>query len=56
MLLSIIAIVIGIGFMAFTTYSYHSFAFDRSLFMMGQFAMLFGIWKLADTPSSISAM
>ncbi len=49
MLLSIIAIVIGIGFMAFTTYSYHSFAFDRSLFMMGQFAMLIGIWKLADT-------
>ena len=49
MLLGIIAIVIGIGFMVFTTYSYHSLAFDRSLFMMGQFAMLIGIWKLADT-------
>lgn len=49
MLLSMAAIVIGIGFMCFTAYSYHSIAFDRSLFMMGQFAMLIGIWKLADT-------
>ena len=49
MLLSMIAIMIGIGFMVFTAYSCHSLAFDRSLFMMGQFAMLIGIWKLADT-------
>lgn len=47
-LLSLFAVVLGAGFMVFTLYSSYHFKFDRSLFMMGQFAVLIGIWKLAD--------
>lgn len=47
-LLSLFAVVLGAGFMIFTLYSSHHFKFDRSLFMMGQFAVLIGIWKLSD--------
>ncbi len=47
-LLSAVAIVLGLGFMIFTLYSGHRFAFDSSLFLMGQFAVLIGVWKLAD--------
>lgn len=48
-LLSLAAMILGFGFMAFSAYSCRHFAFDRSLFMMGQFAVLIGVWKLADT-------
>lgn len=47
-LFSIVAILLGAGFMIFTFYSYHHVTFHRSLFMMGQFAVLIGVWKLAD--------
>jgi len=49
MLLSMAAVILGLGFMAFSAYSCRHFVIDRGLFMMGQFAVLIGVWKMADT-------
>lgn len=48
-LLSVAAVAIGLAFMAFTAYNHRNFEIDRSLFMMGQFAVMIGLWKLTDT-------
>lgn len=47
--LSVIAILLGVGFMGVIAYGRHNFQIDESLFMMGQFAVMIGIWKLTDT-------
>lgn len=48
-LLSLFAIIIGLAFMVFAVYSSHNSKRDVSLFMMGQFALLIGVWKLSDS-------
>ncbi len=49
LLLSLSAVVLGLVFMGFVIYSYRRAAFGQSLFYMGQFAVMIGIWKLSDT-------
>lgn len=48
-LLSVLAMIMGIAFMAFAVYTGRNLAMDKSLSMMGLFALLVGTWKLTDT-------
>jgi len=47
-LLSVVAILCGIGFMAFILYNRRNPEIDRGLFMIGQFSLLIGVWKMSD--------
>lgn len=47
-LLSLVAIVMGVGFILFTIYNYHNSEVDKSLLMLGIFSVGIGLWKLTD--------
>lgn len=48
LLLSMIAVIIGIVFIVFILYNYRNSEVDDSLMMMGFFAVGIGMWKIAD--------
>lgn len=48
LLLSIIAILAGLMFAIYAIYTYENTEMDRSLIMLGCFAVLIGLWKLTD--------
>ncbi len=47
-ILSLAAILIGLVFIIFTVYNYRNSEVDKSLMMMGFFAMGIGTWKMSD--------
>lgn len=51
LLMSIVAILIGISFSIFTLYTYRHANVDRGLFMLGLFSFWIGLWKLTDLES-----
>lgn len=46
--LSLVAVVIGFIFIIFTIYNYRNSEVDKSLMMMGFFAVGIGMWKITD--------
>lgn len=48
-LLCVFAIVLGVGLIVFTAFGYRNMELDKNLFMIGQSAVLLGIWKMSDT-------
>lgn len=48
LLLSIISILAGIIFVAYAVYNFRNEEMDRSLVMLGLFAVVIGLWKLTD--------
>lgn len=48
LVLSLVAIVLGIIFMAFALTNYRNIEKDTNLFMMGMFSLNIGLWKISD--------
>lgn len=47
-ILSFVAVLLGLAFVMFTAYNYRNPEVDKSLMMMGFFAMGIGMWKMTD--------
>ncbi|MCH5345276.1 MAG: GGDEF domain-containing protein [Acetatifactor sp.] len=47
-LFGIVAFITGIAFIGFVVYNYKNTEIDKSLVMLGIFAILLGVWKLVD--------
>lgn len=47
-ILSLVAVVIGVLFVAYTLYNFRNSEVDKSLVMMGFFAIGIGIWRISD--------
>jgi diguanylate cyclase (GGDEF) domain len=54
-LMSVTAMIIGLGFVVFTLYNYHNPDADRSLLMLGIFSFVIGMWKLSDMEAMVLA-
>lgn len=48
LVLSLVAILLGIVFMAFAVANYRNIEKDNNLFMMGMFSLNIGLWKMCD--------
>ncbi len=48
-LLSFLAVFLGIGFLVFSALNCRNPKFDKNLFLLGQFSLFLGIWKATDT-------
>ena len=48
LVLSLIAILTGLLFVAYTIYNYKNLESNKNLIMLGCFAIIIGLWKLAD--------
>ena len=46
--ISIFAIIVGLGIIFFILYNIKNLEIDRSVFMLGVFSLLTGLWKLSD--------
>lgn len=53
LIMSVIAIVVGIIFIVFTLYNRRNAEMDKSLFMLGCFSICIGMWKWSDTKMAV---
>lgn len=53
LIMSILAIIVGIIFIAFIIYNRNNPELDKSLFMLGCFSICIGMWKWSDTRMAV---
>lgn len=53
LIMSLLAIIVGIIFISFIIYNRHSTEIDKSLFMLGCFSICIGVWKWFDTKVAV---
>lgn len=53
MLMSIVAVIAGIVFIAFIIYNRNNSEIDKSLFMLGCFSICIGLWKWSDAKIAV---